>query len=79
MNEIKIEEKVYFIPGDHVTLKHNLENKPKMMLVKEKVERSIKDKDGNISSSLVGIKCLWFNTKGEIQEAVFSTKDLIKI
>jgi len=79
MYEVKMEEKVYFIPGDHVTLKHPLDNTPKMMLVKEKVERSIKDKDGNINNTLVGIKCIWFNTKSELQEAVFSTKDLIKI
>lgn len=28
---------------------------------------------------LIGIRCRWFTTTGELQEATFSTKDLIKI
>jgi hypothetical protein len=30
-------------------------------------------------SVLIGIKCRWFTTEGALQEAIFSTKDLILI
>lgn len=71
-----MEEKTYFVPGDHVVLKHDLDHKPEKMLVKEKVERFIQNKDGKTESIFLGIKCIWFNKNGELQEAVFSTKDL---
>ena len=28
---------------------------------------------------LIGTKCRWFTKDGELQEAIFSTKDLIKV
>ena len=28
---------------------------------------------------LIGIRCRWVTTTGELQEATFSTKDLIKV
>jgi uncharacterized protein YodC (DUF2158 family) len=65
-------EKVYFVPGDVVTIKHNLPNKP-IMLVKGKEQKLIKGTDAN---HFKGIRCIWFTTLGEMQEAVFSTKDL---
>lgn len=74
-----MEEKIYFVPGDIVTIKHPLPNKPNKMLVCEKVERSIKLQDGKIETSFVGIKCRWFNVNQELQEAIFSTKDLIHV
>jgi hypothetical protein len=47
------------------------------MLV-HRVERNmIKNKEGN--ELLRGIKCRWFTKDGFLQEAVFSTKDLILI
>jgi len=39
-----------------------------------KVERSIIE-----NPYLRGIKCRWFTDNGFLQEAIFSTKDLIKI
>lgn len=74
-----MEEKIYFVPGDIVTIKHPLQNKPNKMLVSEKVERSIKLQDGKIETSFVGIKCRWFNLNQELQEAIFSTKDLMHV
>ena len=74
-----MEEKIYFVPGDIVTIKPPLQNKPNKMLVSEKVERSIKLQDGKIETSFVGIKCRWFNLNQELQEAIFSTKDLMHV
>jgi uncharacterized protein YodC (DUF2158 family) len=45
------------------------------MLVVRK-ETSMFKKEGDV---LRGIRCRWFTKDGNIQEAVFNTKDLIKI
>lgn len=70
-----MEEKMYFNPGDLVRLKHDIPNSPKMLVV-GKQNFLFKQKDtGNIN--LRGIKCRWFTNTGELQEAIFNTKDLI--
>lgn len=74
-----MEEKIYFMPGDIVTLKQDIPNKPVMLVLK--VETSIfkhktDKKDNNI---LKGIKCRWFTMDGQLQEAIYNTKDLIKL
>lgn len=68
-----IEEKIYFTPGQLVKLKQNLDYAPIMMVYR--VERSIIRKEGN--GFLKGVKCRWFTKDGLLQEAIFSTKDLI--
>jgi hypothetical protein len=35
-------------------------------------------RDENKTNSLKGIRCRWFTTYNELQEAVWNTKDLIK-
>jgi uncharacterized protein YodC (DUF2158 family) len=45
-----------------------------VMLVLRKEQALFKD-----SAGLKGIKCRWFTTDGLMQEAVFNTKDLIKV
>lgn len=70
------EDKIYFTPGDIVTLRQDIPNKPTMIV--HKVEKTIirgKDADG----TLKGIRCRWFTTSGEMCENVFNTKDLIKL
>ena len=67
-------EKVFFIPGDLVTIKHDLPNKP-TMLVKGKETKTFKDAE----TYFIGIKCFWFRTDGEYQEQVFNTKDLQRL
>ena len=69
------EEKIYFMPGDLVTLKQDIPNKPIMIVVK-KESYTFKNKE---ATSLRGIKCRWFTVNGELQESLFNTKDLIKI
>lgn len=71
-----IDDKVYFSPGQRVILRQEIDNRPVMIVYR--VERNIiKNKDGG--DLLRGIKCRWFTKDGFLQEAVFSTKDLILI
>lgn len=69
------EDKIYFSPGDVVTLRQDIPNKP-TMIVNRKVKKIIKSKS---DTNLQGILCKWFTTDGTLQESVFNTKDLIKI
>ena len=64
-----------------VTLKQDIPNKPVMLVVKK--ETSVFKHDSKRLNDkkpiLIGIRCRWFTTTGELQEATFSTKDLIKV
>ncbi len=71
------EQKIYFLPGDIVTLKQDIPNKPTMLVIK-KESYIFKNKDMK-EMTLKGIKCRWFTTNGLMQEATFNTKDLIKL
>lgn len=64
--------KIFFTPGDVVTIKHPISNAP-TMLVKGKETKTIRSTD---ATHFVGIKCFWFTKDGLYQEQVFSTKDL---
>jgi len=63
-----------FSPGDTVTLRQELDNKP-VMVVKS-VDRI---SDMHEKPRLLGITCQWFNKNQELQTARFSTKDLIHV
>lgn len=67
------QDKVFYIPGDIVTLKHDLPCKP-TMLVTEVVTSKIKSQN-----TFKGIKCIWFTSNFALQESIFSTKDLVKL
>ena len=75
------EDKVYFNAGDVVQLKQDIPNKPTMIVVKKETSlfkhdsKRLEDKH----PILKGIRCRWFTSTGELQEAVFNTKDLIKL
>ena len=71
-------DKVYFMPGDIVTLKQNVPNKPTMIVVKKKT-LTIKPKDEDKTNFLQGMLCMWFTSDGLYQEKVFNTKDLKKL
>lgn len=62
------------MPGDLVTIKQDLPNKPIMLVVKK--ETYIYKKE---EQNLKGIRCRWFTKNGELQEEIFNTKDLIKV
>ena len=71
-----VDEKIYFQPGDMVQMKQDIPHKPKMVVVR--IERSImKNNEGK--DYLKGVRCRWFSEDQKLQEAVFSTKDLLKI
>ena len=76
-----MEAKIFLNPGEIVTLKQDIPNKPVMLVVKK--ETSVFKHDSKRLNDkkpiLIGIRCRWFTTTGELQEATFSTKDLIKI
>lgn len=68
------DDKIYLKPGDCVKLKqHNLMHSP-VMLVLRKETALFKD-----NQSLKGIRCRWFTKNDELQEGIFSTKDLILV
>ena len=71
-----MDEKIYFVPGQVVTLRQDIPNKPKMLVYR--VERSIIRSDDK-NALLKGVKVRWFTENGFLQEAVFSTKDLILV
>lgn len=70
------EEKIYFLPGDLVTLKQNIPNKPVMLVVKKETMTFKPEKDSDKGEYFKGIKCRWFTSEGKLQEAIFNTKDL---
>ena len=76
-----MDEKIFLNPGEMVTLKQDIPNKPVMLVVKK--ETSVFKHDSKRLNDkkpiLIGIRCRWFTTTGELQEATFSTKDFIKI
>ena len=76
-----MEDKIFLNPGEIVTLKQDLPNKPIMIVVKKETLVFKHDSKRLIDKKpiLIGIRCRWFTTTGELQEATFSTKDLIKI
>lgn len=74
--ENNIEDKIFFKPGDIVTLKQDIPNKPTMLVIKKE---TVIFKDKYQNSFLKGIRCRWFTKNNELQEATFSTKDLILI
>ena len=71
-----MEDKMMFFPGDLVTLRQDLPNKPIMVVVRKE---STIFRDENKTNSLKGIRCRWFTVNNELQEAVWNTKDLIKL
>lgn len=74
------EEKIYFMPGDVVTLKQDIPNKPIMIVVKkETMTIRYKDTSNTTEDYFKGIRCRWFTNNGMLQEAVYNTKDLVKV
>ena len=68
----------FYAPGDLVQVRHDIDFVPKMW-VTEKVTRNIRNRDGDTEQMFLGIKCRWFDANGDLQEAVFNTKDLKKV
>ena len=71
-----MEDKMLYFPGDLVSLRQDLPNKPVMIVVRKE---STIFRDENKNNNLKGIRCRWFTTNNELQEAVWNTKDLVKV
>ncbi len=73
------ESKIFYNPGDLVTIRHDIQNKPTMFVV-EKCTRSLYNKENNEKENVfLGIKCRWFDKNQVMHEELFSTKDLLKL
>lgn len=70
------ELKQYFLPGDLVTLKKDIPNKPTMIVVKKVISKLSLDKSKPATDYFQGMLCRWFTTSGELQESVWNTKDI---
>lgn len=73
------DNKIYFLPGDVVTLKQDIPNKPVMIVVKKETMTFRPSKDEDKSEYFKGIKCRWFSNDKILQEGIFNTKDLVKV
>ncbi len=71
------DEKIYFVPGDKVRCRHFVDA-PEMYVV-EKKTNSFRNKEGESSNVFIGLRCRWFDKNNDVQEAIFSSKDLIKL
>ena len=76
-NEYKEIPKQYFLPGDLVTIKQDLPNKPTMLVLK-KVTKTFTSNTVK-GDYFQGILCRWFTKDGLLQEAVYNTKDLQRL
>ena len=74
-----MEEKVFYLPGEVVTLRQDIPYKPKMIVVKKETMTFRPSKDEKRDDYFIGIRCRWFSTEGVLQEAVFNTKDLLPV
>ena len=69
---------MFFFPGDVVTIRQDIANKPVMLVVK-KVTKTIRTESSKREDLFQGILCRWFSSNQELQEGIFNTKDLIKL
>ena len=65
-------DKIYFKPGDVVTLRQQDKLHCPAMIVINKEQSYFKD-------GMLGLRCRWFTTSNLMQEAIFNTKDLILV
>ena len=63
-----IETKQFFLPGDKVTIRQEIDFKPEMIVVR-KVTKTIRTSDIK-NDYFQGILCRWFTASGELQEAL---------
>jgi hypothetical protein len=70
-----LKPRVYFSPGDIVRVKHDLKNRPDMVV--KSVDKIDTPAKGD-STALLGITCFWFDENLVLQQYRFNTKDLEK-
>lgn len=65
--------RAFIRPGDTVTLRQEIPNRPVMVVVGKELKYFGSAGD---EARLKGLRCRWFTSDGAVQEAVYSTKDL---
>lgn len=71
-------DRVFFSAGNLVELKHDIPNKPQMVVVSvDKLPMKVGGDNDKVA--LLGVTCIWFSTDCKLQSHRFSTKDLVKI
>ena len=65
-----MEDKTMFFPGDLVSLRQDLPNKPVMIVVRKE---STIFRDENKNNNLKGIRCRWFTTNYRKQFGILKT------
>lgn len=76
MSDRTYRERIFFAAGDIVQVKHDLEDKPKMLV--QSVDKAAYPADSK-TSMLLGVTCIWFSTDLKLQKNRFNTKDLEKV
>lgn len=82
-------DKIFYYPGDVVTLKQEIPYKPIMIVIKRKTSHfkpvkpfkieGVDEKNFTDDPYFIGMECMWFTKDGLIQKEIFSTKDLVKV
>jgi hypothetical protein len=67
-------EKIFFSSGDIVMVKHDIPNRP-FMIVQSIDKLPVASGD---RVALLGVTCIWFSSDLKLQKSRFSTKDIIK-
>lgn len=73
------ENKTFFLPGDLVKVRQEIDNRPVMIVKGKETSRFTPNKDEAGANYLAGIRCVWFDKEQRLQEAVFNTKDIYKL
>ena len=88
--EQRLREKVYFSAGELVMVKHEIPNRPLMVVksvdkltmpksqTKSQTKAYTSSRDDLGAGGLLGVTCFWFSANMELQQARFNTKDLTK-
>jgi hypothetical protein len=66
-------EKIFFSSGDIVMVKHDIPNRPFMIV--QSIDK-LPVASGEVA--LLGVTCIWFSSDLKLQKSRFSTKDIIK-
>ena len=75
------EEKIFFKPGDTVTFRQNISNKPTMLVkrIDRVAAKNVEELHNNLNMKLFGIQCMWFDADMKVQMKSFNSKDLVKV
>lgn len=70
-----VDKSRYHSPGDVVTLRQDIANKPDMIVEKLVKLNTTKEDHGR----LIGIRCIWFDANLTLQQHNFNSKDLKRV